>query len=175
MPFGLANAPATFQRFIQHVLQEYLEVFCFVYIDDILIFSKTRHENISHIKKILLKLREFLPKASLKKCQFFQTEVTFLGFDITQQGIEMNKRKLDTINDWPFPISIKELQRFLGFTNFYQRFIPNFSRAAQPMTKLTKTTTSTCLSLSDPKVKELFSYLKSLFIKELLLRHFDFD
>jgi hypothetical protein len=119
MPFGLANAPATFQSFIQHVLLKCLEVFCFVYIDDILIFSRTKEDHLSHIKKKLFKLREYSLKALLNKCQFFQSEVTFLGFDISCEGISMNKKKLNTINDWPFPTSIKELQRFLGFTNFY--------------------------------------------------------
>jgi hypothetical protein len=110
MPFGLANAPATFQRFIQYVLREYLEVFCFFYIDDILIFSKTRSGHLQHIELILLKLREYSLKASLNKCQLFRSEVTFLGFDISQKGILMNRKKLDTIKDWPFPKSIKELQ-----------------------------------------------------------------
>jgi hypothetical protein len=138
MPFGLANAPATFQRFIQHVLREYLDVFCFVYIDDILIFSKNREDHLFHLQKILKKLQEFSLKASLNKWQFFQTDVTFLGFDISTTGIKMNDKKLKTILNWLFPSNLKEIQRFLGFTNFYRRFIPNFSRIAEPLTALKK-------------------------------------
>jgi hypothetical protein len=87
MPFGLANAPATFQRFIQHVLREYLDVSCFVYIDDILIFSRTEEGHVQDLKNILDKLREYSLKASLSKCEFFCSTVTFLGFDTTQQKI----------------------------------------------------------------------------------------
>ncbi|POW03051.1 hypothetical protein PSTT_11399 [Puccinia striiformis] len=97
MPFGLANAPATFQRFIQYVLREYIDVCCFVYIDDILIFSKTEEDHVKHLKAILTKLREYSLKALLKKCPFFQTQVQFLGFIISSQGLRMDPMKLDTI------------------------------------------------------------------------------
>ncbi|POW03724.1 hypothetical protein PSTT_10875 [Puccinia striiformis] len=98
MPFGLANAPAIFQRFIQHVLREY-------------------------------------SRSSLNKCQFFQSEVKFLGFVITRDGIRMDPSKLSTILDWPYPNSLQQLRRFLGFSNFYRRFIPKFSDLARPSNK----------------------------------------
>jgi hypothetical protein len=124
MPFGLANAPATFQRFIQHVLREYLDVCCFFYIDDILIFSKTQENHLLDLNKVLSKLQEHSLKALLLKCEFFSSKVKFLGFDITQDGLKMNDKKLATIAAWPFPSDLKELRRFSGYTNFYQKFIP---------------------------------------------------
>jgi hypothetical protein len=109
MPFGLATAPATFQRFIQHVLREYLDVCCFVYIDNILIFSKTEEAHVQDLEKVLSKLREYSLKALLGKCEFFSSKVTFLGFDITAEGLKMNERKLITISDWPYLSGLKEL------------------------------------------------------------------
>jgi hypothetical protein len=175
MPFGLANAPATFQRFIQHVLREYLDVCCFVYIDDILILSRTREQHLLDLTNILQKLRKNSLKASLNKCEFFCSKVTFLGFDITDTGLKMNLSKLTTIADWPFPTNLKELQRFLGFTNFYRRLIPNFSQVAGSLTSITKGNVVDLLSFNSPDVKKAFADLKSLFVNEPMLLHFTFD
>jgi hypothetical protein len=175
MPFGLANAPATFQRFIQHVLREYLDICCFVYIDDILIFSKTKDQHIKDLDNILQRLREYSLKASLNKCEFFCQQVTFLGFDITQYGLKMNFKKLETINSWPYPSNLKELRRFLGFTNFYRRFIPNFSEVAMPLTSLTKGDAGELVDWKTDASFAAFEGLKALFVKEPLLRHFDFE
>jgi transposase InsO family protein len=175
MPFGLANAPATFQRFIQHVLREFIDVCCFVYIDDILIFSKTEEEHFTHLSSILAKLREFSLKASLKKCQFFQTEVQFLGFIISSQGLRMDPAKLDTIVQWPLPETLRGLRRFLGFCNFYRRFIPNFSTVAGPLTNLTKEAEFRPSRLKEIVATNAFSTLKSSFLSAPLLSHFSFD
>ncbi|KAI7940067.1 hypothetical protein MJO28_013719 [Puccinia striiformis f. sp. tritici] len=174
MPFGLANAPATFQRFIQYVLREYIDVCCFVYIDDILIFSKTEEEHIQHLKNILTKLRDYSLKASLKKCQFFQTQVQFLGFIISSSGLRMDPQKLDTILKWPLPRTLKGLRCFLGFCNFYRRFIPRFSTITNELTQLTK------ISAFNPKSMDLegprlaFSQLLEAFTSAPLLSHFSF-
>jgi hypothetical protein len=169
MPFGLANAPATFQQFIQHVLREYLDLCCFVYIDDILIFSKTAEQDILDLEKISLKLRKYSLKASLSKCKFFSSKVTFLGFDITSEGLKMNEKKLKTITLWTYPTNLKELRRFLGFTNFYQCFIPCFSGIAEPLTTLTKGDTGKKVSWKTVASVEAFEALKLLFAKEPLL------
>jgi hypothetical protein len=169
MPFGLSNAPATFQRFIQHVLREYLDVCCFVYIDDILIFSHTAEEHLTHLENILMKLREYSLKASLTKCEFFSSKVTFLGFDITQYGLRMNEKKLSTIVDWPYPTSLRELRGFLGFTNFYRRFIPAFSLVATPLTRLTWEEVGEKVSWKTEQSKFAFEELKRLFMVKTLL------
>jgi hypothetical protein len=175
MPFGLANAPATFQRFIQHFLQQYLDVCCFVYIDDILIFSKTRDAHLRDLNKVLAKLKEHSSKASLTKCKFFASKVTFLGFDITQEGLKMNGKKLNTIADWPFPSNLKGLQRFLGYTNFYGKFIPRFLEVAEPLTTLTQEDKQDLIRGCPEEAVKLFEKLKWLFTQDPLLLHFDFD
>ncbi|KAI7937515.1 hypothetical protein MJO29_014830 [Puccinia striiformis f. sp. tritici] len=175
MPFGLANAPAIFQRFIQHVLREYLDVCCFVYIDDILIFSRTEEQHKEDLRKVLSKLQDYSLKASLNKCQFFQSEVKILGFVITRDGIRMDPSKLSTILDWPYPNSLQQLRRFLGFSNFYRRFIPKFSDSARPLTNLTKEGLCTQENLSKDFPRISFSALKKCFAKAPLLHHFDFS
>ncbi|KAI7948528.1 hypothetical protein MJO29_010193 [Puccinia striiformis f. sp. tritici] len=174
MPFGLANAPATFQRFIQYVLREYIDVCCFVYIDDILIFSKTEEDHIEHLKAILTKLREYSLKASLKKCQFFQTQVQFLGFIISSQGLRMDPLKLDTILKWPVPETLKGLRRFLGFCNFYRRFIPRFSAITSELTQLTKELSFHPNSMEQDGPKKAFQRLLAAFTSAPLLSHFSF-
>jgi hypothetical protein len=175
MPFGLANAPATFQRFIQHVLREYLDVCCFVYIDDILIFSKKREGHLLDLKNVLSCLKENSLKASLLKCEFFSTKVTFLGFDITKEGLKMNGKKLTTISEWPFPSNLKVLRRFLGYTNFYRKFIPPFSEVAGPLTTLTQEDKQGKIELKPPDAVASFYELKRLFTTDPLLIHLDFE
>lgn len=175
MPFGLANAPANFQRFIQWVLREYLDVFCFVYLDDILIFSKTEHEHLIHIDKILSALSEHRLTASPEKCAFFDTSVIFLGFVISTTGISMDPEKLKSIAEWPFPKDLKDLQRFLGFSNFYRRFIENFSGIAGSLTALTANGVDTKRGLKTEEALSAFNTLKSLFASRPFLIHFDFS
>jgi hypothetical protein len=115
-----------------------LDVCCFVYIDDILVFSKTCKQHVKDLQNVLGKLCQYSLKASLPKCQFFQSSVKFLGFVISSKGLQMDKGKLSTILDWPLPSSLKHLRRFLGFCNFYRRFIPKFLGLARPLTELTK-------------------------------------
>lgn len=175
MPFGLANAPACFQRFIQWVLREYLDIFCFVYLDDILIFSKSDAEHLVHIEKIFSALFDHKLTASAEKCCFFQTSVVFLGFVISTTGISMDPAKLSTIAEWPYPKTLNDLQRFLGFSNFYRRFIPNFSGVAGPMTALTGKKIDTVAGLCTPEVIKSFKTLRNLFSKAPFLIHFDFN
>jgi hypothetical protein len=101
MPFGLANAPACFQHFIQYVPWEVLNILCYVYIDDILIFSKTREEHKLHVTQVLERLKANKLFASPEKCSFYASTVSFLGFTISSQGIKMEDNKLSTILDWP--------------------------------------------------------------------------
>ena len=138
MPFGVTNAPATFQRMMNELFKEELDHFVLVYLDDILIFSKTLKEHIEHIRQALEKLREARLFARLHKCAFFQKRVEYLGFDVSPQGIQPSPEKVRTIVEWPQPKSVKDIRSFLGLASFYRRFIKNFSLKARPLTDLTR-------------------------------------
>src|SRR6201992_377447 len=134
MPFGLTNAPATAQRFMNDVLREYLDQFCVVYIDDILIYTKgNREEHIEQVKKVLIKLQEAELFIKPEKCEFFVNKTTFLGFIISEDGIEMDPAKINAILDWETPKNVRDVQCFLGFANFYQRFILKYLNLYQPL------------------------------------------
>lgn len=174
MPFGLANGPAVFQRFIQSVLHEYLGVFCFVYLDDILIFSSSDEEHEEHVKLILAKLREHKLQASPEKCEFFKTEVVFLGFIISVDGLRMDPSKLETLTKWPYPKNLAEIRRFVGFANFYRRFISKFSSHVSRLTELTKNGANVQEGLKDVRTKKGFAILINAFSSAPFLQHFDF-
>lgn len=137
MPFGLTNAPAVFQGLVNDVLRDLLNVCVFVYLDDILIFSKSTQEHVIHVRQVLKRLLENHLFVKAEKCSFHTSEVSFLGFVIKAGNIQMDPAKTRAVADWPQPSTRKELQRFLGFANFYRRFIRNYSAVAAPLTALT--------------------------------------
>ncbi|KAI2665208.1 Transposon Tf2-9 polyprotein [Labeo rohita] len=138
MPFGLCNSPAAFQHFINDVLRDMLGRWCYAYLDDILIYSKTIEEHTQHVRAVLQRLLAHQLYCKLEKCAFHQHSTTFLGFIISAQGVAMDPQKLEAVRSWPLPTSLKQLQRFLGFANFYRRFIRGFSSTAAPLTALTR-------------------------------------
>jgi hypothetical protein len=138
MPFGLTGAPATFQRFINDSLREYLDQFCSAYLDDILIYSRTRDEHVKHVRKVLERLRSAGLFAKLSKCEFFVTETKFLGLIVGRDGFKMDPEKVKTILEWKTPRSATDVLRFNGFCNFYRRFIRNYSKIMTPLINLTK-------------------------------------
>ena len=138
MPFGLTNAPSYFQRYIQHVLRDYLDESVLAYFDDIIIFSQDLESHVKHVKAVLDRLREYNLFAKLEKCRFHQSSVDFVGYIISKDGVSVNPANNESVETWPTPKSVKEVQSFLGFLNFFRRFIPNFSSLALPLTSLTK-------------------------------------
>ncbi len=138
MPFGLVNAPAVFQALINDVLSDMLNRFVFVYLDDILIFSKNLQEHVQHVRLVLKQLLRNHLFVKLEKSEFHVQEVSFLGFIVSKGHIQMDPAKTQAVRDWPRPTSAKQVQRFLGFSNFYRRFIRNFSAIAAPLTALTR-------------------------------------
>ena len=113
-----------------------------VYLDDLIIFSATREEHQAHIETVFKLLDKVNLRISLKKCQFFEKEVRFLGFLVSGEGIRPDPRKTDAIKNWPRPTTEKELQQFLGFCAFYHRFISNLSKTATPLYRLLKKDTA---------------------------------
>ncbi|XP_073701959.1 matrix-remodeling-associated protein 5 [Garra rufa] len=138
MPFGLANSPSYFQAFVNEVFRDMLNRWVIVYIDDILIFSNTLEEHVQHVRSVLQRLIQHQLYAKEEKCQFHQESITFLGYVISPEGVAMDERKVTAVLEWPRPKTLKELQRFLGFSNFYRRFIRNFSTVAAPLTSMVK-------------------------------------
>ena len=172
MPFGLCNAPSSFQRYINDTLHGFLLDFVSAYIDDILIYSKTRREHEIHVRQVLEKLRGAGLQIDIEKCAFFQRSVKYLGLIITTDGIRMDPEKLSAVADWAIPRSLREVQAFLGFANFYRRFIPRFSAIAAPLTNLTKKGIAFNWS---PSCQAAFADLKQRFVSGPVLKHFDFD
>ncbi|KAG1943781.1 retrotransposable element [Pimephales promelas] len=166
LPFGLVNAPAVFQALINDVLRDMLNVFVFVYLDDILIFSPSLQIHVQHVRRVLQRLLENCLYVKAEKCTFHAPSVTFLGSVISAEGIEMDPAKVQAVVDWPVPKSRVELQRFLGFANFYRRFIRNFSQVAAPLTALTSV--KTCFRWSH-SAQGAFDLLKNRFTSAPIL------
>ena len=139
MSCELTNAPATFQALINTTLCKYLDIFITAYLNDILIYTKsTLKEHIQEVKKVFKALQEADIRLWPDKCKFQVKTVRFLGSIITTDGIQMDKKKVKANREWPEPRNLKEVQVFLGFANFYQRFIQGYSQICTPLTKMTK-------------------------------------
>jgi hypothetical protein len=172
MPFGLTNAPADFQHFINDVLRPYLDVFVTAYLDDILIYSDNLKDHRDHVLKVL----EALSKAGLhlkpEKCEFHRQEVKYLGFIISTSGTKMDPAKVATVQEWPEPRNVKDVQSFLGFANFYRWFVKGYSQIVAPMTWLTRKDTHFVWSA---ECSQSFETLKKAFTMAPVLRHFDYE
>jgi hypothetical protein len=136
MSFGLTNASAAFMEAMNRMLHELLDDFVVVFLDDILIYSKTEAEHEHHLRLVLGALRKNQFYGKLKKCAFWLSEVAFLGHVINQQGIAVDPKNVATVVEWKRPSSVSEIQSFLGLTGYYRCFIPNFSSIAKPLTRL---------------------------------------
>ncbi|GBG84623.1 hypothetical protein CBR_g38905 [Chara braunii] len=138
MPFGLCNAPGTFQHAMNRIFHDYLDKFVIVYLDDILIFSKTVEEHVAHLDKVLSLLRQHKFKINDEKCEFGCTGVFYLGHEISAEGLKPDDAKVASIRDWPRPQSGTEMRSFLGMTDYYRTFVKNYSIVAAPLTDLTR-------------------------------------
>jgi transposase InsO family protein len=172
LPFGLTNGPATYQRYMNDVLFDYLDNFCTAYLDDILIYSENELEHEEHVKKVLKRLRDAGLQVDLKKCEFSVTRTKYLGFVITTDGIEVDLDKVAAVVDWKIPHTVRGIQSFLGFCNFYRRFIKDYGKVAKPLVHLTKTDVPFVFGKD---CWDAFEELKSKLTSAPVLRHYSPD
>ncbi len=128
MPFGLSNSPSVFQAFINDVFRDMLNRWVIVYSDDILIYSDSYEDHIKHVRSVLQRLITHQLYAKTEKCEFHQDTVSFLGYVISSGGVAMDERKVQSVVNWPRPVTVKELQCFLGFAHFIE---DSFTTSAQ--------------------------------------------
>ncbi|KAK9146004.1 hypothetical protein Sjap_005907 [Stephania japonica] len=138
MPFGLTNALAMFMDLMHRVFKPFLDQFVIVFIDDIMIYSKTESDHRKHLRKVLQTLREHKLYAKLSKCEFWASEVKFLGHVVNAEGVTVDPTKIEAILRWPQPKNASEIRSFLGLAGYYRRFVQNFSSIASPLTELTR-------------------------------------
>ena len=197
MPFGLSNAPATFQGYVNKILAEKLNVFVIVYLNDILIYTKDPSQaNIEAVCWVLENLRKHSLFTNLKKCRFHQDEVCFLGYIVSTQGVQMDDKRIEAVKSWPESKSVQDIQVFIGFANFYWRFIQGFSKIASSLISILKTSlgasipTQKSMMVNDEasnkksskfknsafltaNAKQAFTQLRLTFTKASIFRHFD--
>ena len=138
MPFGFTNAPAVFMDYMNRIFRPYLDKFVVVFIDDILIYSKSEEEHREHLQSVLRILRDHSLYAKLSKCEFWLKEVKFLGHVVSAEGVAVDPSKVEAVLQWESPKSVTEVRSFIGLAGYYRRFIQGFSQIAKPMTNLTK-------------------------------------
>ncbi len=138
MPFGLSNAPSTFQFIMNDILKEYLNVFVVVYLDDILIFSETEVDHINHVKLVLDVLKKNDFTLAKNKCIWMKNEIEYLGHVIGNGEVKPNNEKIKIIESWKTPQNAKDVQKFIGFLNYYSKYIKNFAHTAKPLFSLLK-------------------------------------
>ena len=187
VPFGLTNAPAIFQSYINYTLRDFLDIFAIAYLDDIVIYSQNEEEHIKHVRRVLERLREAKLYLKLSKCVFHAREINYLGFLISPDGISVDRSRVETILSWPEPKNIHDIQSFIGFANFYRRFIKNFAKISVPLTDMLKKPTGHQLrairrlarqngssgEFLSPEAKKAFHDLLQAFAKAVTLHHFD--
>lgn len=173
MPFGLKNAPATFQRLMNEILREYINKICVVYLDDILVFSTTLEEHLISLEKIFRKLTEHNLKIQADKCSFMKKETSFLGHILTNEGIKPNNTNVENIKRVDIPKTEKQLKSFLGMTGFYRKFIKDYAKVAHPLIKYLKKDSK--INIKDPQYIESFEQLKLLICSHPILKYPIYD
>jgi len=169
-----AYSPSVFQRVMNQIFQKYLNKFVLIYLDDILIFSKTPEEHLQHIKMVLDTIRKERLSLKTKKCHFFQYEVKFLGHIISKNGIKPDPENVQAVSDWAEPQSQTQVRSFLGLTTYFKRFIKGYAKIAAPLMELTKDQYKTNFQLT-PGARNAFHELKNMLISAPILKVPDFS
>jgi hypothetical protein len=174
MPLGLTNAPATFQAYMDDCLRPYMDEFVVCYLDDILIYSEDPAQHEDHVRKVLERLREYGLYCKAEKCEFSVKKFGFLGFVVSPDGIEMEADRIATIEDWPTPKSVKDVQVLMGFTNFYWRFVKKYAKVTALISDLLKKEASGKWEWTQHAELAL-QKLKRAFTEAPILQHFDLE
>lgn len=173
MPFGLKNAPSTFQRVMDEILKDLQNKICLVYMDDIIIYSTSLAEHMQNLTKVLDALRRANLKIQLDKSEFLRREVAFLGHIVTSDGIKPNPSKISAVKNYPIPKSQKEIKQFLGLLGYYRRFIKDFARLTKPLTAKLKKDEK--INVNDDSYKKCFEICKQMLIDEPILQYPNFS
>ena len=184
MPFGLCNAPATFQRLMQATMSDLIFQIMLVYLDDILVYGKTFSEHLARVDKVFCRLKEAGLKLKPSKCAFLQREVTYLGHRVSAKGISTDPEKVTVVQQWPTPKSMRHLRSFLGFCSYYRRFVPSFAQQASHLHNLVNECSSEMKRTSklDPPFEarwqpchdEAFAQLKHRLVSSPILGYADY-
>lgn len=172
MPFGLKNAPATFQRVMNHILGNLIGKCCLVYLDDIIIFGSSLQQHLDNLNKVLQRLAQANLKIQLDKCEFLQKECEFLGHIITQDGIRPNPNKIEKILSWPIPKTTTQIKGFLGLLGYYRKFIRDFAKLTKPLTKCLK---KDAKIIHNEEFTSCFNDCKRLLTTDPILKYPDFN
>ena len=169
MPFGLVNAPATYQRLMEDCFDGLNLQICYIYLDDLIIFSKTFEEHIDRLRQVFDRIRQEGLKLSPQKCHFFKTKVKYVGHIVSQDGTQPDPAKIEKVMEWPRPKTPEDVRQFLGFIGYYRKFIQDFSKISMPLNDLMPSThkpkkkgkTSQTEWKWTDRQEESFQYLKS--------------
>jgi hypothetical protein len=161
MPFGLTSAPSTFMALMNSILQPFMDKFVVAYLDDVLIYSRTIEEHNEHVRLVLEQFRKHKLYAKESKCEFFRSEVKFLGFIVGAEGVKVDPVKIEAVRNWPVPKSVTDCRSFLGFVGFYRKFIKDHSKVVAPISDLTKTAQGKPFSWT-PEAQMAFEQMRDL-------------
>lgn len=171
MPFGLSNAPSTFQSLMNSIFRQVLRKFILIFFDDILVYSPDWSSHIAHLREVLARLRTHHLFAKISKCEFGCTTIGYLGHIISGEGVAVDQDKIQTIQQWSLPDSVKALRRFLGLCGYYRRFVAHYASLAAPLTELLRKNAF----IWTPTATQAFHQLKQALIKTPVLQLPDFN
>ena len=162
MPFGLCNAPATFERLMELTLSGLTWKCCLVYLDDIIVYGRTFEEALQNLRSVLDRIRRAKLKLKTSKCELFRSQVPFLGHVVTRDGIYVNPAKCKAVSEWPVPRRVKDVRSFIGLASYYRRFIPGFATIAAPLTEMYRDPKNTKVQWTAARQKAFDTLKKAL-------------
>ncbi|KAK9213952.1 hypothetical protein WN944_005938 [Citrus x changshan-huyou] len=168
MPFGLSNAPATFQNLMNEIFRPFLRKFILVFFDDILVYNTPLQEHARHLSVVLQCLQQNQLYVKLTKCSFAQSSVDYLGHIVSATGVAVNPKKVQCVLKWPKPTTIKTLRGFLGLTGYYRKFVAGYGKIAAPLTDMLKQDSFTWSPIAEAAFDELRQAMASTPVLALL-------